>query len=277
MCIEYMVRFSETYSIFPVKLTMEPKEAIKMKRNGMLLLVLILLLVTAAVAEGTGTNPDLATPTDLICAHENTKEYVFYENPDYIRLDYQSHKVIGYDAVVRTVCLDCGEVLSEETRDQVEEVRGHVFRNGTCAMCGCQQPIVFMIYTQEDIEKRIEKQEETLLLRPEGSSMAVAIPMVTLHDILEKNPGKTFRAELQPHPDGSFYAVLVLIEDNAEPKPFLPEGAEIRYYTRNDTPTMVYTPKEGAVRETETEFVDNSTPSQRYWTTPFIGNGTYKP
>ena len=96
-------------------------------------------------------------------------------------------------------------------------------------------------------------------------------------DILEKNPGKTFRAELQPHPDGSFYAVLVLIDGSAEPKPFQPEGAEVRYYTRNDTPTIAYTPKEGTARESETEFVDSKTPSQRYWAVPFIGNGTYKP
>ena len=181
---------------------------VTMKRYGMLLLVLLLLLTAAAAAEGPA-NTDLATPTDLECAHENTKEYVFYENPEYIRIDYQIHKVVGFDAVVRTVCLDCGEILSEETRNQVEEFRNHVFRNGKCAMCGCQQPVIFMTYTQEDIEKQMEKQEETLLLRPEGSNMAVAIPTAALLDILEKNPGKSFRAELQPQSDGSFYAVLV--------------------------------------------------------------------
>ena len=248
-----------------------------MKRNGMLLLVLLLLLVSAAAAEGLSGNPDLATPTDLDCAHENTKEYVYYENPEYIRIDYQIHKVIGYDAVVRTVCLDCGEILSEETRDQVEEFRNHVFRNGACAMCGCQQPIIFLIYTQEDIQKQIEKQEETLLLRPEGSKMAVAIPTETLRDILEENPGKSIRAELQPRPDGSFYAVLVLIDDKAEPRPFQPEGAEVRCYTRIDTPAIAYTPKEGEPTEAETEFVDSKTPALRYWAVPFIGNGVYKP
>ena len=249
-----------------------------MKRNGMLLLVLLLLLGTAAAAaEGTGANPDLATPTDLTCAHENTKEYVFYENPEYIRVNYQYHKVIGYDAVVRTVCLDCGEVLSEETREQVEETRNHVFRNGTCAMCGCPQPITLLIYTQEDVEKEIEKQEETLLLRPEGSSAAVAVPTAALLDILEKYPNKSFRADLQPRSDGSFYAVLYLIEDDAEPRPINLEGTEIRFYTRNDTPVIVYTPQQGAVHESKTEFVDNTTPSQRYWAAPFIGNGTYKP
>ena len=249
-----------------------------MKRNGMLLLVLLLLLVTAAAAaEGTGTNPDLATPTDLTCAHENTKEYVYYENPEYIRIDYQYHKVVGYDAVVRVVCLDCGETLSEETRDKVEEIRGHVFRNGACAMCGCQQPIVFLIYTQEDIEKCVEKQEETLLLRPDGSPAAVAVPTAALLDILEKNPNKSFRADLQPRSDGSFYAVLYLIEDNTDPKPINLEGMEVRFYTRNDTPVIFYTPQHGTARESETEFVDNTTPSQRYWATPFIGNGTYKP
>ncbi len=257
---------------------LNPKEDFgTMKRSGMFLLVLLLLLTAVAAAEGTAGNAGLSTPTDLDCAHEHTKEYVLYENPEYIRMDNQSHKVIGYDAVVRTVCLDCGEILSEETRDQVEEFRNHVFRNGKCAMCGCQQPVIFMTYTQEDIEKQMEKQEETLLLRPEGSNMAVAIPTAALLDILEKNPGKSFRAELQPHSDGSFYAVLVLIDGSAEPKPFQPEGAEVRYYTRNDTPTIAYTPKEGKARESETEFVDSKTPSQRYWAIPFIGNGTYKP
>ena len=127
------------------------------------------------------------------------------------------------------------------------------------------------------IEKQIEKQEETLLLRPEGSNMAVAIPTATLLDILEKNPGKSFRAELQPHSDGSFYAVLVLIDGSTEPKPFQPEGAEVRCYTRIDTPAIAYTPKEGEPTEAETEFVDSKTPALRYWAVPFIGNGVYKP
>ena len=248
-----------------------------MKRNGMLLLVLLLLLVTAVAAEGTGTNPDLATPTDLTCAHENTKEYVYYENPEYIRVDYQYHKVIGYDAVVHVVCLDCGETLSEETRDKVEEIRNHIFRNGVCAMCGCPQPIVFMIYTWEDIETLIDKQEEMLLLRPEGSSMAVAIPTAELLGILQSNSTKSFRAELQPCSDGSFYAVLVLIEENSDSIPFHPEGAEVRFYTRNDIPIISYTPKEGKPTELGTEFVDNNTPSQRYLKVPFVGNGVYKP
>ncbi len=248
-----------------------------MKRSGMFLLVLLLLLTVAAAAEGTAGNAGLSTPTDLDCAHEHTKEYVLYENPEYIRMDNQSHKVIGYDAVVRTVCLDCGEILSEETRDQVEELRNHIFRNGACAMCGSQQPIVFMIYTREDIEKQMEKQEETLLLSPEGSRTAVAVPMAALRDILENNPGKAFRAELQAHTDGSFYAVLGLIGDNNETTPIQIEGAEIRFYSRMEIPTVTYTPEEGQPTESETEFMDSKTPSQRYWKVPFIGNGTYKP
>ena len=243
----------------------------------MLLLVLLLLLITAAAAaEGTAANPGLATPTDLTCAHENTKEYVYYENPEYIRVNTQYHKVVGYDAVVRVVCLDCGETISEETRDRVEEIRNHVFRNGACAMCFCPQPVVVMSFTREEIEKRIETQENTLILRPDGSYVAVAVPAAPLLEILEKNPDKIFRAELQPHTDGSFSAVLYLTE-GGETSPFRPEGAEVRFYTRNDTPRVSYTPENGTARESETEFVDNTTPSQRYWTVPFIGNGIYKP
>ena len=248
-----------------------------MKRNGMLLLVLLLVLFTAAAAEGISGNQDLATPTDLTCTHENTREYYFYENPVYVRMNNQEHKVVGNDAVVRTVCLDCGEILSEETRDQVEEIRSHIFRNGACAMCGCPQPIVFMIYTQEDVEKLIEKQEVILLLRPEGSNRAAAVPTTTLLDILQNNPRKSFKAELQTRSDESFYVALFLIEDNTEPEPVCPEGVEIRFYTRDDIPTISYMPPEGEIREYETEFVDNKTPSQRYWTVPFIGNGTYRP
>jgi hypothetical protein len=107
--------------------------------------------------------------------------------------------------------------------------------------------------------------------------MAVAIPTEALRDILVKNPGKSIRAELQPRPDGSFYAVLVLIDGTAEPKPFQPEGAEIRCYTRIDIPTIAYTPKDGKSTESETEFVDSKTPALRYWAVPFIGNGVYKP
>ena len=110
-----------------------------------------------------------------------------------------------------------------------------------------------MIFTQEDIDKRIEKQEDTLLLRPEGSSMAVAIPMAVLRDILESNPGKSFRAELQPRSDGSFYAVLVLIEGSYDPKPFIPEGTEVRFYSRTDTPIISYTPETGKTTESKTD------------------------
>ena len=249
-----------------------------MKRNGMLLLVLFLLLATvAAASEGTAGNPDPATPTDLTCAHENTKEYVFYENPEYIRLDFQSHQVVGYDAVVRTVCLDCGEILSEETRDQVEEKRNHIFRNGVCAMCDFPQPVIVLIYTKEDIEECIEKQMDTLLLRPEGSPAAIAVPTAALLEMLANTPDQAFRAELQPRSDDSFYAMLYLVESNADLNPFSLEGTEVRFYIRNDTPTITYTPADGKAIETETEFVDNTTPSQRYWTVPFIGNGTYKP
>ena len=59
---------------------------------------MLLLLLSAAAAEGTEIKPVPSTPTDLTCAHENTREYVYYENPDYIYLNSQSHKVVGYDA-----------------------------------------------------------------------------------------------------------------------------------------------------------------------------------
>ena len=133
------------------------------------------------------------------------------------------------------------------------------------------------IYHPGDIEKYVEKHEETLLLRPDGSPAAVAVPTTALLEILEKYPNKSFRADLQPRTDGSFYAVLYLIEDDAEPRPINLEGTEVRFYTRNDTPVIVYTPQQGTVHESKTEYVDNATPSQRYWATPFIGNGTYKP
>ena len=131
---------------------------------------------------------------------------------------------------------------------------------------------VITIYETGQFSKAGEK-----LYLPNALDVPAALGSDTALDILEENPGKSFRAELQPHSDGSFYAVLVLIDGTAEPKPFQPEGAEIRCYTRMETPTIAYTPKEGKTTETETEFVDNKTPSQRYWTVPFIGNGVYKP
>ncbi len=71
--------------------------------------------------------------------------------------------------------------------------------------------------------------------------------------------------------------MLSLIGDNNETPPFRMEGAEVRFYSRMEIPTVTYTPEEGLAIESETEFVDSKTPSQRYWTVPFIGNGTYKP
>ena len=96
------------------------------------------------------------------------------------------------------------------------------------------------------------------------------------HELKKQNPDKTFRAELQSRPDGSFSIVLYLA-DGQEEDPFYPEGAEVRFYTRDDTPEILFTPEEGTAHKSKTVFVDNTTPSQRYWFVPFIGNGMYKP
>ena len=88
--------------------------------------IIICLLSSVAAAES------VATPTDL-CTHTHTEEVFYFDNPGYIRLDDENHRVYGV-AVVDLVCSDCGLILSSETRRDAEEIRPHSFKNGACSL-----------------------------------------------------------------------------------------------------------------------------------------------
>ena len=106
----------------------------RMKKT--LAFALLMLMLSAFCYAAEAETMAIATPTDLACAHENTKEIVFFfDSPAYTSVSSTTHKVYG-PATVQVVCLDCGEVLSTETVDYKEELRPHSMKRGQCALCG---------------------------------------------------------------------------------------------------------------------------------------------
>ena len=89
-------------------------------------------------APGEEEEPATAVP-EPVCAHENVNQVIyFFDSPGYTSLSAATHKVAG-PAVVVQVCKDCGAELSEETVDNIEEIRPHSMKKGVCALCGYRQ------------------------------------------------------------------------------------------------------------------------------------------
>ena len=108
----------EVYTLHEIK---EEPGIRRMKKS--LAFVLLMLLLSAMLCAAEAEEPAPATPTDLSCLHENTKQTIyFFDSPAYTSVSSTSHKVYG-PATIQTICLDCGEVLSTETVDYAEELR----------------------------------------------------------------------------------------------------------------------------------------------------------
>ena len=121
----------EVYTLHEIK---EEPGIRRMKKS--LAFVLLMLLLSAMLCAAEAEEPSPATPTDLSCLHENTKQTIyFFDSPAYTSVSSTSHKVYG-PATIQTICLDCGEVLSTETVDYAEELRPHSMKRGQCALCG---------------------------------------------------------------------------------------------------------------------------------------------
>ena len=118
------------------------EESIRIMKRMMLLLMAGLLAVCAAAAMAEEADADWtgepiadATSAQEACAHEHTEPVYYFDAPEYLPLDGESHMVTGA-AIVEVYCRDCGALVDVRQESNAQETRSHVFRNGVCALCG---------------------------------------------------------------------------------------------------------------------------------------------
>ena len=118
------------------------EESIRIMKRMMLLLMAGLLAVCAAAAMAEEADADWtgepiadAASAEEACAHEHTEPVYYFDAPEYLPLDGESHMVTGA-AIVEVYCQDCGALVDVRQESNAQETRSHVFRNGVCALCG---------------------------------------------------------------------------------------------------------------------------------------------
>ena len=118
------------------------EESIRIMKRMMLLLMAGLLAVCAAAAMAEEADADWtgepiadAASAEEACAHEHTEPVYYFDAPEYLPLDGESHMVTGA-AIVEVYCRDCGALVDVRQESNAQETRSHVFRNGVCALCG---------------------------------------------------------------------------------------------------------------------------------------------
>ena len=260
-----------------------------------LLMLLLSALCYAAEAE---EQQDVATPTDLACAHVNTKETVFFfDSPAYTSVSTTSHKVYG-PATVQVVCLDCGEVLSTETVDYKEELRPHSMKRGQCALCGyCdktwtrqEQPkdaagertlyaqedkntkgLLSLTLSREDLVALNNSNVTVALVR--GNSGTVAIALDVKNVLTQSRQAEAdLYLELAERDDGSFFAGVILVSETGEEINPDGEGINLRFYREaySDVRVSLAPVSNGTLVETKGVWNEHG-----YWSVQYQEEGTY--
>lgn len=123
------------------------EESIRIMKRMMLLLMAGLLAVCAAAAMAEEADADWtgepiadAASAQEACAHEHTEPVYYFDAPEYLPLDGESHMVTGA-AIVEVYCRDCGALVDVRQESNAQETRSHVFRNGVCALCGYEASV----------------------------------------------------------------------------------------------------------------------------------------
>ena len=254
-------------------------------------LFLAVLLPALCAAE------ESATPTDLVCAHEQTVTTIyFFDSPSYTSLSPATHLVSG-PAVVETVCRDCGATLSAETASSVEEVRPHSMKKGVCALCGYRQPttvshekkdapgertltaqpdgngLLFLTLTEQDLAALESAKVRTLLVRGESGNAVVAMNVKKLREEISRG-ASSVSVEMQEKEDGSLFAGLSLSSAPGRTQEADPEGVSLRFYGEQEADLRVgVNPADGDAPEE----ADASWQEDGYWTVPYVREGTYLP
>ena len=271
-----------------------------MTRKILVLMILLLLCSLFSGAAG-AEEPALATPTDLECAHEQTKTTIyFYDGPAYTSLGADSHRVSG-PATVEVTCVECGKVLSSEYVSDAEEIRSHRMKNGTCALCGykdksgqsgkaketpANMPDERIIIATEDEETEglmnlTLTGEELYALSREGVSVVLVkgtaddtAVALDVPDMLKQTEflGADLYVELAEREDGSLFAGTFLVEDSGTRNEPDRAGITLRFYRQSKADVRISLAPVGEDDLIETEGIWNE---KGYWSVPYLQEGTY--
>ena len=267
-----------------------------MKKSLAFALLMLMFCALYCVAEAEEMN--VATQTDLSCLHVNTKETIFFfDSPAYTSVSATSHKVFG-PATVQVVCLDCGEILSEETVDCAEEFRPHSMKKGQCALCGYREKnqinkeqvkddpgertlfaqedseiegLLFLTLSKDDLAALNNSNVTTALIRGNSGNVAIALEV-------KKVLTQTWEAEadlyleLAEREDGSFFAAVNLVSGSGEEIDPDGEGINLRFYreTYSDIRVSLASVSNGTIVETKGVWDEHG-----YWTVQYQEEGTY--
>ena len=267
-----------------------------MKKSLAFALLMLMFCALYCVAEA--EEMSVATQTDLSCLHVNTKEIIFFfDSPAYTSVSATSHKVYG-PATVQVVCLDCGEILSEETVDYSEEFRPHSMKKGQCALCGYREKnqmsqeerkddpgertlfaqedseiegLLFLTLSREDLAALNNSNVTTALIRGNSGNVAIALEV-------KKVLTQTWEAEadlyleLAEREDGSFFAAVNLVSRSGEEIDPDGEGINLRFYREAyaDVRVSLAPVSNGTIVETKGVWDEHG-----YWSVQYQEEGTY--
>lgn len=268
----------------------------RMKKS--LAFVLLMLLLSALLCAAVAEEPAPATPTDLACLHENTKQTIFFfDSPAYSSVSTTSHKVYG-PATIQTVCLDCGEVISTETVDYTEELRPHSMKRGQCALCGyCdstwtrqEQPkdatgertlyaqednntrgMLTLTLSREDLIALNNSNVSVALVRGNSGNVAIALNVSNLLNQSREADADLY-LQLAERTDGSVFAGVFLVSETGEEITPEVNGINLRIYqqTYSDIRFSIAPSASGSLVEAEGVWNEHG-----YWSVQYQEEGTY--
>ena len=268
----------------------------RMKKT--LAFALLMLMLSAFCYAAEAETMSIATPTDLACTHENTKEIVFFfDSPAYTSVSSTTHKVYG-PATVQVVCLDCGEVLSDETVDYKEELRPHSMKRGQCALCGYSDKtwtkqdkpkdaagertlyaqedkntkgLMSLTLSREDLIALNNSNVSVALVRGNSGSVAIALDVKNVLTQSREAEADLY-LELAERDDGSFFAGVILVSGSGEDIDPNNEGINLRFYREaySDLQVSLAPVSNGSIVETKGVWDEHG-----YWTVQYQEEGTY--
>ena len=245
-------------------------------------------------APGEEEEPATDAP-EPVCAHENVSQIIyFFDSPGYTSLSAATHKVAG-PAVVAQVCKDCGAVLSEETVDNIEEIRPHSMKKGVCALCGYRQKtaavqdkrdapgertlvaqpdgngLLFLTLTEQDLAALENAKVKTLLVRGEHGKAEVAVNVKEIRRETQQEAA-SFSIEIAEQEDGSLFAGLSLSNAPGRKDEIDIEGVTLRFYEEKTPALKIALDPTDGDKLTETDGVWNE---NGYWIVPYVSEGYY--
>ena len=230
-----------------------------MKKAITLVVGLLLLFALSGLARAEEEEPVPATPTDLTCPHEHTREIIyFYDSPAYASVGAASHRVSG-PAEIRTVCEDCGETVDVRDTDYAEELRPHSMKKGVCALCGYREPeraempmqadrsgertffarddglvqgLLSLTLTKDDLRALNNAGVQTALVRGKTGFAAVALDVTAVLNRV-REAGADLYTEIAEQEDGSFFVAVNLLGGKGKRMPLEDGGVSIRLFREN--------------------------------------------